>query len=125
MPDKTKCSKCATRISWIGVWDSLFLAIFKGTIGILTRSRALTASALYSIHDVISGIAVLIGMKVSTKPADRNHPYGHGNAEYIVTVFMSILILAATVFLLADSIRLVFMGEHAPPHWAAKESLRM
>ncbi len=119
MADKVKCSRCATRISWIGIWDSLFLAIFKGTIGILTRSRALTASALYSLHDVISGIAVLIGMKVSTKPADRNHPYGHGNAEYIVTVFTSIVILAATVFLLADSIRLIFMGEHAPPHWAA------
>ena len=52
-------------------------------------------------------------------PPDKEHPYGYGNAEYIVCVFTSILILGATVFLLADCIRIIFMGEHAPPHWAA------
>ncbi|MHC4075118.1 MAG: cation diffusion facilitator family transporter [Planctomycetota bacterium] len=119
MSEKDKCNKCASRLSWIGIWDSAFLALFKGFIGILTGSRALTASALYSLHDVVSGIAVLIGLKISTKPADKEHPYGYGNAEYIVCVFTSILILGATVFLLGDCIRILFMGEHAPPHWAA------
>jgi cation diffusion facilitator family transporter len=117
MSEKDKCSKCASRLSWIGIWDSAFLALFKGVIGILTGSRALTASALYSLHDVISSVAVLIGLKVATRPADKEHPYGYGNAEYIVCVFTSILILAATVFLLGDSIRVIFMGEHPPPHW--------
>ena len=119
MPERAKCVKCATRMSWISIFDSLFLTIFKGVIGILTQSRALTASALYSLHDVISGIAVLIGLKVSETPADKKHPYGHGHAEYIVSVFTSILILGATIYLVADCIRIVFMGEHAPPHWAA------
>ena len=119
MPEKQECVRCAAKCSWIGVWDSLFLAIFKGVVGILTGSRALTASALYSLHDVISGVAVLIGLKISTRPADKEHPYGYGNAEYIVCVFTSILILGATVFLLADCIRIIFAGEHAPPHWAA------
>ena len=118
MPEKDKCIKCAAWLSWIGIVDSAFLALFKGVIGILTGSRALTASALYSLHDVISGIAVLIGLKIATRPADKEHPYGYGNVEYIVCVFTSILILAATVFLLGDSIRVIFMGEHAPPHWA-------
>jgi cation diffusion facilitator family transporter len=118
MSEKDKCCKCALRLSWIGIWDSVFLALFKGVIGILTGSRALTASALYSLHDVISSVAVLIGMKIATRPADKEHPYGYGNVEYIVCVFTSILILAATVFLLGDSIRVIFMGEHAPPHWA-------
>lgn len=115
---KDKCSKCASRLSWIGIWDSVFLTLFKGVIGILTGSRALTASALYSLHDVISSVAVLIGLKVAARPPDKEHPYGYGNAEYIVCVFTSILILAATVFLLGDSIRVVFMGEYPPPHWA-------
>jgi len=119
MPEKDKCVKCAERLSWIGIWDSAFLALFKGVIGILTGSRALTASALYSLHDVISGVAVLIGLKISTRPADKEHPYGYGNAEFIVCVFTSILILGATVFLLGDCIRIIFMGEHAPPHWVA------
>lgn len=119
IPDKKKCVKCAEQLSWIGIWDSAFLALFKGVVGILTGSRALTASALYSIHDVVSGIAVLVGLKISTRPADKEHPYGHGNAEYIVCVFTSIIVLGATVFLMADCIRIIFMGEHAPPHWAA------
>jgi cation diffusion facilitator family transporter len=119
MSEKQKCIKCATKLSWISLWDSVFLAFFKGIVGILTGSRALTASALYSLHDVISGVAVIIGLKIATRPADEEHPFGHGNAEYIVCVFTSILILGATVFLLADCIRVIFMGEHAPPHWAA------
>ena len=119
MPEKQKCIRCATRISWIGLWDSVLLAIFKCVIGILTGSRALTASALYSLHDVISGVAVIIGLKIATRPADEEHPFGHGNAEYIVCVFTSILILGATVFLLGDCIRIIFMAKHSPPHWAA------
>ncbi len=118
MPDKEECTRCITKVSWIGLWDSLFLALFKGIIGILTRSRALTASALYSFHDVISGVAVIIGLKVATRPLDEEHPYGYGNAEYIVCVFTSIIILGATVFLMADCIRILFRGEHAPPYWA-------
>ena len=119
MPEKDKCIKCATRLSWFSIADSAFLAFFKGFVGMLTGSRALTASALYSLHDVISGVAVLIGLKVATKPADEKHPFGYGNAEYIVCVFMSTLILGATVFLLGDCIRIIFMGEHARAHWAA------
>jgi cation diffusion facilitator family transporter len=119
MPEKQECVRCAAKLSWIGLWDSALLALFKGIIGILTGSRALTASALYSLHDVISGAAVIIGLKIATRPADEEHPYGYGNAEYIVCVFTSILILGATVFLLADCIRIIFLGEHAPPHWAA------
>ena len=119
MPEKQKCVRCASQLSWIGLLDSVFLAFFKGIVGIFTGSRALTASALYSLHDVISGVAVIIGLKIATRPADEEHPFGHGNAEYIVCVFTSILILGATVFLLADCVRVIFMGEHAPPHWAA------
>ena len=119
MPEKDKCIECAARLSWISVWDSAFLAFFKGFVGMLTGSRALTASALYSLHDVISGVAVLIGLKIATRPADEKHPFGYGNVEYIVCVFMSTLILGATVFLLGDCIRIIFMGEHAPPHWLA------
>jgi len=119
MHEKQKCVRCASQLSWIGLLDSIFLTIFKSVIGIFTGSRALTASALYSLHDVISGVAVLIGLKIATRPADEKHPFGHGKAEYVVCVFTSILILGATVSLLADCIRIIFMAEHSPPHWAA------
>ncbi len=88
-------------------------------MGVMLGSRALTASALYSLHDIISGAAVLIGLKVSTQPPDEKHPYGYGNAEYIVCVFTSIIILGATVFLLVDCVRIIFLAEHTSPHLAA------
>lgn len=119
MSEKQKCTRCIAWISWISLCDSILLAIFKGVIGILTHSRALTASALYSLNDAISAIAVIIGLRIAKRPADKNHPYGHGNAEYIVGVFTSILILVATVFLMGDCIRIIFQGEHPDPHWAA------
>lgn len=113
------CARCVDIISWIGLFDSVALALIKGLVGILTRSHALTASALYSIHDVVSGAAVLIGMRISEKPADDDHPYGHGNAEYIICTFMSILIMGATIFLVADAARSLLKSDHVPPHWAA------
>jgi cation diffusion facilitator family transporter len=119
MIKKQKCTRCASRITWIGLWDSLFLAIFKGIIGIFSRSHALVASALYSIHDIISGAAVIIGVKIASRPIDRKYPYGYGNAEYIVSVFTSILIIGATIFLMGSAIKTIFKGSHSPPHWAA------
>ena len=114
-----KCTKCAERLAWICIWDGVFLSLFKGIVGILTGSQALTINALYSVHDVFSSTAVLIGMKISKKPADKKHPYGYGNIEYIVCVFTSILLLCATVFLLTDCIRIFFLGEHSPPNMLA------
>jgi len=89
-----------------------------GLCAIFTGSRALIASSIYSFHDVLSGIAVLVGLKIASQPSDKEHPYGHGNAEYIVCVFTSILILGATIFILTDCVRIIFLGEHAQPHWA-------
>lgn len=119
MTENQKCVSCANQISWIGLWDSLALALFKGIVGTLTHSRALMASALYSVHDVISGLAIIIGIKVAARPADDEHPYGHGNAEYIVSAFTSILILVAAIFIMADSVKVLFRNEHSPSHWAA------
>lgn len=119
MPENQNCVRCARKVSWIGLWDSLALALFKGSIGMLTHSRALMASALYSFHDVVSGAVVLIGLRVAEKPADSEHPYGHGNAEYIVSAFTSILILGASTFIMIDSVNIIFKGHHVPMHWAA------
>lgn len=119
MPENQKCVRCAKKLSWIGLWDSIFLMLFKGTVGIFARSHALTASALYSFHDVISGAAIIVGLKVAGKPADKDHPYGHGNAEYIVSAFTSIIIMGAVVFLMIDCVKTVLRGNHGSPHWVA------
>lgn len=119
MLTQDKCSKCANKLSWIGLWDSFLLTIFKGVIGLVTRSHALVASAIYSFHDVISSLAIIIGVKVATAPKDEEHPYGHGKVEYIISLLTSLIIMGGTIFLLVDAVRVILSGEHSPPHWAA------
>lgn len=114
-----KCVRCVKKLSAIGLWDSFFLAIFKGVVGILTHSRALTMSAIYSFHDVISSLVVILGLRVAESPKDQSHPYGYGKMEYVISLFTSIVIFSATVFFLIDSTKVFLSGEHSPPHWAA------
>lgn len=95
------------------------LAVFKGAVGFITRSRALTMSAVYSFHDVISGAAIIVGVEIAVSPEDEDHPYGHGKMEYVISLFTSLVILAATLFLLGESIEVMLSHGHAKPHWAA------
>ena len=70
--------------------NNILLAIIKGLAGFFGNSYALIADALESTSDVFSSLIVLIGLKISTKPIDKNHPYGHGKAEPIVAIVVSL-----------------------------------
>jgi len=73
-------------------------AVIKFMAGILGNSYALIADAIESSADVLSSVLVLIGLKYSTKPADENHPYGHGRFEVISTfAVIGFLVISATV----------------------------
>ena len=118
MPSNDRCVKCADKYNWIGLFSSLFLAFFKGAIGAVTRSRALVLSAVYSFHDVISSVALMVGVEIATSPKDEHHPYGYGKMEYVITLFTSLIILGATFFLMAEAAAGILHGDHPSPHWA-------
>lgn len=83
---------------YLSIFANLALAIAKGITGIFGHSYALIADAIESTTDVFSSILVLFGLKYATKPADDNHPYGHGKAEPLLTfVVVGFLVVAATV----------------------------
>jgi len=119
MSGNEKCVRCAYNLTWFGLWDSLFLAAFKGVIGLTMHSRALTISAVYSLHDIISALTILFGMKVAETPADAEHPYGHGGMEHVVSLLTGLIILVATLFLLGDAIWAIMYEEYPQPHWTA------
>ncbi|WP_323757213.1 cation diffusion facilitator family transporter [Roseivirga sp.] len=74
------------------------LAIVKGIAGVFGNSYALIADAIESTTDVFASLLVLFGLKYSTRPADENHPYGHGKAEPLITfIVVGILVISATV----------------------------
>lgn len=119
MGGNEKCVRCAYNLTWFGLFDSLFLALFKGVIGLTTHSRALTISAVYSLHDVVSALAILFGMKVAEAPADAAHPYGYGGMENVVSLITGLIIFTATVFLFGEAVWAIACEKYPQPHWTA------
>lgn len=91
----------AIKASYVSIVGNAALAIIKGVTGIFGNSYALIADAIESTTDVFSSFLVLLGLKYSARPADDNHPYGHGRAEPLVTfAVVGFLIVSATVIVL-------------------------
>jgi cation diffusion facilitator family transporter len=83
---------------YISIFGNALLAIIKGVTGFFGNSYALIADAIESTTDVFASVLVLFGLKYSTKPADENHPYGHGRAEPLITfIVVGFLVISATI----------------------------
>lgn len=94
---KTNKQKAINTI-YISIIGNALLAIAKGITGIFGNSYALIADAIESTTDVFSSVLVLFGLKYATKPADDNHPYGHGRAEPLITfAVVGFLVFSATI----------------------------
>ncbi|WP_227940179.1 cation diffusion facilitator family transporter [Alkalihalobacillus deserti] len=78
--------------AWVGIIGNIILAIFKAIIGIMSNSRALMADAVHSASDVVGSVVVLIGVRAAKLPPDRDHPYGHGKAESVAAIIVSVLL---------------------------------
>lgn len=91
-------NKEAIQTSVFSILGNLLFAVIKFLTGIFGNSYALIADAIESTADVFASILVWIGLKYSTKPADENHPYGHGRFEVISTfAVIGFLVISATV----------------------------
>lgn len=83
----------------VGIIVNGLLVIFKLVLGILGRSQALVADAVHSISDEFATIITYISLKISDKPADKTHPYGHGNIEVIVSWLVAVSLLVTGLYL--------------------------
>jgi cation diffusion facilitator family transporter len=90
------------------------LAIVKGIAGVLGNSYALIADAIESAADVVTSFVVLLGVRMAGKPADTNHPYGHGKFEPLAAAVVSLTLLGAAVLIVIESIREILTPHHAP-----------
>jgi len=126
-----KCVFCRAFIGWIGLIVNLVLMFLKGFIGILSGSTALLADAMYSAKDVVTSILVIVSYHVANRPLDREHPYGHGKIEFILSLIISVVFLAVTLIVFAHALELLWMDiggqQHSVPHvialWAALVSV--
>ncbi|MFD2759912.1 cation diffusion facilitator family transporter [Lentibacillus juripiscarius] len=108
--DQEQRNRKAQFASWVGIVGNLLLAAIKGAAGLVSGSRALIADAAHSASDVVSSIAVLAGIRYANKPPDKEHPYGHGKAENIAAIIVSILLILAGLEIAWTSVK-VFWGE--------------
>jgi len=88
----------AVKTTYFSILSNTSLALIKGVSGYFGNSYALIADAIESTTDIFSSFLVLFGIKYSNKPADKNHPYGHGRAEPLITfLVVGFLITSATI----------------------------
>lgn len=104
MPESLHPTIRGIRSTVLGIFISLVLAIIKGVTGILGNSYALIADAIESTADVFTSGILLIGLKTSLKPPDKEHPYGHGKAESLAALVISLGLLFAAGIIIRESI---------------------
>ena len=110
----TNCEACHSRVGWIGLFVSILIGAFTVFIGVLNNSKALIAASLCCGIDVATSLTVLLGLKLSNKPIDLEHPYGHGKVEFIVVGGISILLMSSAIILLFHSAKSIYRGEPGP-----------
>ncbi|WP_339628357.1 cation diffusion facilitator family transporter [uncultured Maribacter sp.] len=107
----------AIKTTYFSIIGNIFLALIKGFAGFFGNSYALIADAIESTTDIFSSILVLLGFKYAERPADENHPYGHGKIEPVITfLVVAFLVISATV-IAYESIENIQTPHKVPKAW--------
>ncbi|MDY4923436.1 cation diffusion facilitator family transporter [Frisingicoccus sp.] len=84
--------KIANRVSFVSIIQNVLLSLFKLFAGIFANSNAMISDAIHSASDVFSTIVVIIGVRLSSRDSDREHPYGHERMECVAAIILSIVL---------------------------------
>ena len=106
--------KRGLKTTLIGIIASFFLAAIKIFTGIVGNSYALIADGIESLTDIFTSSIVLTGLYFAAKPADEDHPYGHGKAEPFAGVAVSLGIFVAAIIIIVQSLYEIITPHHAP-----------
>lgn len=93
---------------------SAALAVVKLVTGVLGNSYALIADAIESLADVFAAAVVWAGLRVARRPADKEHPYGHGKAEPLAALVVAFMLLGAAIGIAIEAVREIRTPHHAP-----------
>lgn len=96
--------KSVKMASVLGILGNLFLLIIKGIVGFITNSQAMIADSFNSAGDIFSSFMTYIGNKIASKPSDDDHNLGHGKAEYIFSMLISLAMIILSLRIFYDSL---------------------
>jgi len=104
----------ARKIAWISLISNIVLTLGKIIMGWMGHSDAVFADGIHSAADVFASVIVLIVIKISNKPADSEHPYGHGKAEVIVSGIVGIVLFEVSLYVVYEGISGFFHTVESP-----------
>ena len=107
----------AIKATYFSIVGNTSLAIIKGLAGFFGNSYALIADAIESTTDIFASFLVLFGIKYSNKPADANHPYGHGRAEPLITFLVVGFLITSATIIAYESINNIGIPHELPKSW--------
>ena len=99
-----KFKGAALKVSLVSIIGNFILSLFKMLAGIFAHSSAMISDAIHSISDVFSSIIVIIGVKISSKASDKDHPYGHERFECVAAIVLAVVLLISGLFIGYNSI---------------------
>lgn len=91
------------KIMKVSFFTNFLLSCFKTVIGSILKSSALIADGIHSFSDLVTDIVAIVGNKFAVKPKDKEHPYGHGNAEYLTSFVIGIIVLMMGLVLIKET----------------------
>ena len=106
--------RIAKKVAWISVISNVILTIGKLVVGWAANSDAVFADGIHSAADVFASVIVLFVIKIANKPADLEHPYGHGKAEIIVSGIVGIVLFAVSLYVVYEAVTGFFHPITAP-----------
>ncbi len=113
-PNGNAALEYGMKLALLGIGINAVLAVVKLLAGYTGHSYALIADGIESTLDIAGSFIIWGGLKLATKPADADHPYGHGKAEPVAGIIVSLAVLAAAAGLTFESIREILTPHHAP-----------
>ncbi|MEZ4911094.1 MAG: cation diffusion facilitator family transporter [Saprospiraceae bacterium] len=107
----------AIRTTYFSIIGNTSLALIKGLAGFFGNSYALIADAIESTTDIFSSLLVLFGLKYAKRPADENHPYGHGKIEPLITFLVVAFLVTSATVIAYESIQNIQTPHKVPKSW--------
>ena len=103
------------KVTLWGILLNLFLMVLKIASGILIKSSALIADGVHSLSDLVTDIVVLVGTRLSSRPADKTHPYGHGKMETIACLMIALALIGISFGVIWSAGVSIYRHEHSFP----------
>ena len=114
----SQASQEKSSVALSSVLAAVGLTAFKGVVGLITGSLGILAEAVHSALDLVAAFTTWVAVRAADRPADRNHPYGHGKIENLSALFETLLLLATVVWIVWESVRrLLEPGTHVEVTW--------